>query len=109
MRHVCGLQAGQDWVIVSIFFLEMIAGVVMAIIVGLLLFFRGPELRQVSLGVTFTVVRQSGLIREREKRRGGGRMVHAFFLFYQGDVPYVRRSETFVCSFFWQHVDRRQP
>lgn len=29
-----------------------------------------------------------------------------FCFFCEGNVPYVRRSETFACSLFLQHVDR---
>lgn len=39
----------DNWVWISVFFLELIAGVVMTAIVALLMIFRLPELKQVRL------------------------------------------------------------
>jgi len=41
------LQAENDWILISIFYVELVAGVVMSLIVLWLIAFRTPELRQV--------------------------------------------------------------
>lgn len=46
-------QDKHNWVLASIFFMELIAGVAMAIIGALLVIFRWPELRQVRRSVLF--------------------------------------------------------
>ena len=72
-------QAKHNWVLTSIFFMELLAGVTMAIIGALLVIFRWPELCQVGRAV-FKRFFGGGGIRARNRKKSKAesfKMAHA--------------------------------